>query len=71
MPIASSHKVWIPVGATGIVVGWENHGRRASVELDAPRTVVSVPWPWVETLPPRPAGPAPAGTAGPAAGPTA
>jgi hypothetical protein len=44
--------VWIPAGAAGVVVGWDTPGRRVSVELDAPRTVVTVPWAWVEEEPP-------------------
>jgi hypothetical protein len=52
-PLASSHRVWIPAGASGIVVGWDTAARRVSVELDAPRTVVTVPWTWVEEAPPR------------------
>jgi len=48
IPLASSHKVWIPAGASGIVVGWDTPARRVSIELDAPRTVVTVPWAWVE-----------------------
>jgi hypothetical protein len=55
-PLGSSHRVWIPAGAVGIVVGWDTPGRRVSVELDTPRTVVTVPWSWTEQEPP----PAPA-----------
>ncbi len=44
-PLATSQKVWIPVGATGIVVGWDARARRVSVELDTPRTVVREPPP--------------------------
>jgi len=51
-PLASSHTVWIPAGASGIVVGWDTPGRRVSLELDTPRTVVTVPWAWVEEAPP-------------------
>lgn len=57
-PLATPHKVWIPAGAAGIVVGWDTPGRRVSIELDTPRTVVTVPWSWVEAEPPR-APPAP------------
>ncbi len=62
-PLASSHTVWIPAGAAGIVVGWDTPGRRVSIELDTPRTMVTVPWAWVEEEPetpptaPTPAGP--------------
>jgi hypothetical protein len=54
-PLATPHKVWIPAGVTGIVVGWDTPRRRVSIELDAPRTVVTVPWAWVEEEPPDPA----------------
>ncbi len=47
-PLASGDRVWIPAGAAGIVVGWDTRSRRASVELDTPRTVVTVPWAWLE-----------------------
>jgi hypothetical protein len=58
IPLASSHKVWVPAGASGIVVGWDVSARSVSVELDAPRTVVTVPWTWVEAAPPpQPAAP--------------
>jgi hypothetical protein len=55
-PLASSHTVWIPAGASGIVVGWDTRARRVSLELDAPRTVVTVPWAWVEDAPEPPSG---------------
>jgi len=51
-PLATTHKVWIPVGATGIVVGWDTPARQVSIELDTPRTVITVPWSWVEEEPP-------------------
>ena len=50
-PIASSHTVWIPAGATGIVVGGDPATRVVSIELDTPRTVVTVPWSWIEAEP--------------------
>ena len=50
-PIASSHTVWIPAGAAGIVVGGDPATRVVSIELDTPRTVVTVPWSWVEDEP--------------------
>lgn len=62
-PLATSQRVWIPEGATGIVVGWDARARRVSVELDTPRTVITVPWAWVEAEPPPAAssgGPKPA-----------
>jgi hypothetical protein len=63
-PLATPHKVWIPAGAAGIVVGWDTPGRRVSIELDTPRTVVTVPWSWVEAEPP-PAPPDAAAQGGP------
>lgn len=61
-PLAGSHRVWIQAGAVGIVIGWDAGARQVSVELDAPRTVVTVPWSWVEDeeTPPAPPRPAPA-----------
>lgn len=50
-PLASSHTVWIPAGAAGIVVGGDAGARQVSVELDSPRTVVTVPWSWIEDEP--------------------
>jgi hypothetical protein len=56
IPIASPHTTFIPAGATGMVVGGNPKARQVSVELDAPRTVVTVPWSWVEEEPePAPA----------------
>ena len=52
-PLASSHTVWIPAGAAGIVVGGDAGARQVSVELDTPRTVITVPWSWVEDEPER------------------
>jgi len=52
VPIASPHTTWIPEGAAGIVVGGNPKARQVSIELDAPRTVVTVPWAWVEAEPP-------------------
>lgn len=51
-PLASRERVWVPEGAAGIVVGWDAAARRASVELDKPRTVITVPWSWLEAEPP-------------------
>lgn len=50
-PIASSHTVWIPTGAAGIVVGGDPATRVVSIELDTPRTVITVPWSWIENEP--------------------
>jgi hypothetical protein len=69
IPIASPHTTWIPAGATGVVVGGNPKARQVSIELDTPRTVITVPWSWVEEEP-EPAGatdpaqepPAPRGT---------
>jgi hypothetical protein len=67
IPIASPHTTWIPAGAAGVVVGGNPKARQASVELDTPRTVITVPWSWIEEEPaPSPAD-GPAGT--PAADP--
>jgi hypothetical protein len=49
--IASPHTTFIPAGAAGVVVGGNPKARQVSVELDAPRTVVTVPWSWVEEEP--------------------
>jgi len=51
MPIASPHTTWIPAGAAGVVVGGNAKARQVSVELDVPRTVITVPWSWVEEEP--------------------
>jgi hypothetical protein len=48
IPIASAHTTWIPAGAAGVVVGGNPKTRQVSVELDMPRTVITVPWAWVE-----------------------
>ena len=64
MPIASPHTTWIPAGAAGVVVGGNPKARQVSIELDTPRTVITVPWSWVEEEP-EPSPPAdPAGTPG-------
>lgn len=58
IPIASPHTTYIPAGAAGVVVGGNPKARQVSIELDAPRTVVTVPWSWVEEEPaPAPAPP--------------
>ena len=64
-PLGSPHRVFIPAGAVGIVVGWDAPGRSVSIELDTPRTVVTVPWAWIEAEPPPSDTPAPPGS-GPA-----
>jgi hypothetical protein len=51
MPIASPHTTWIPTGAAGVVVGGNAKARQVSIELDTPRTVITVPWSWVEEEP--------------------
>jgi hypothetical protein len=48
MPIASPHTVWIPAGAPGVVVWGDARARQVRVELDKPRTVVTVPPAWLE-----------------------
>jgi hypothetical protein len=60
VPIASPHTTWIPAGSAGVVVGGNPKGRQVSVELDTPRTVITVPWSWIEEEPPSAA----AGAAG-------
>jgi hypothetical protein len=64
MPIASPHTTWIPAGAAGVVVGGNPKARQVSVELDAPRTVITVPWSWVEEEPQPPTTADEAGTPG-------
>jgi hypothetical protein len=59
IPIASPHTTWIPAGSAGLVVGGDTKTRQVSVELDSPRTVITVPWSWLEEEP------APATTADP------
>jgi hypothetical protein len=59
MPIASPHTTWIPEGAAGVVIGGDPKKRQVSVELDRPRTVITVPWAWVEEEPEPAADPAP------------
>jgi hypothetical protein len=66
-PIASPHRVFIPEGAAGVVIGGDARARQVSVELDAPRTVITVPWAWVEDEPPEP----PPGASGPGDPPAA
>jgi hypothetical protein len=51
IPIASPHTTWIPAGASGVVVGGNPKTRQVSIELDTPRTVITVPWGWVEEEP--------------------
>ena len=51
IPIASPHTTWISAGATGVVVGGNPKARQVSIELDTPRTVITVPWSWVEEEP--------------------
>jgi hypothetical protein len=67
MPIASPHTTWIAAGATGIVVGGNAKARQVSIELDAPRTVITVPWSWVEEEPEPSTSPDPLGPADPPA----
>jgi hypothetical protein len=62
VPIASPHTIWIPAGTAGVVVGGNPKARQVSVELDTPRTVITVPWSWVEEEP-TPSAPADPGGA--------
>jgi hypothetical protein len=64
MPIASPHTTWIPAGAAGVVVGGNPKARQVSIELDTPRTVITVPWSWVEEEPEPSTTAGPAGTPG-------
>ena len=48
VPIASAHAVHIQAGAVGIVVGGDARAKTACVELDLPRTRITVPWSWIE-----------------------
>lgn len=48
VPLTSRGTVWVPAGAAGTVVGGEARGRRVTVELDAPRTLITVPRGWLE-----------------------
>jgi hypothetical protein len=62
IPIASPHTTWIPAGAAGVVMGGDPKARQVTIELDTPRTVITVPWNWVEEEPaptPESAPPAP------------
>ena len=64
-PLASTHRVWIPSGAAGTVIGWDSPAREVSIELDTPRSVITVPWSWIEEepeSPPAQPAPPPAGT---------
>jgi len=65
MPIASPHTTWFPAGAAGLVVGGNAKARQGSVELDSPRTVITVPWSWVEEEPASTVPTDPAGTSTP------
>lgn len=58
IPIASPHTTWIPAGAAGVVLGGNPKTRQVSIELDTPRTVITVPWSWVEEEPAATADPA-------------
>jgi hypothetical protein len=64
-PLANPQRVWIPAGAVGIVIGWNTPARQVSIELDTPRTVITVPWAWIEEEPETP----PEAAAPPAPGP--
>ena len=65
IPIASPQTTWIPAGAAGVVVGGNPKARQVSVELDTPRTVITVPWSWVEEEPTPAATTDPAGASTP------
>jgi hypothetical protein len=63
-PLASPHKVWIQAGAAGVVIGWDAPARQVSIELDTPRTVITVPWAWIEKEPDPPPAEEPAAPPG-------
>lgn len=57
VPIASPHAVHIQAGVTGTVVGGDPRAKTACVELDMPRTRITVPWNWLDDEPePTPEG---------------
>ena len=64
IPIASPQTTWIPAGAAGVVVGGDPKARQVSIELDTPRTVITVPWSWVEEEPESSTATGPPGTPG-------
>jgi len=51
IPIASAHAVHIQAGVVGTVVGGDARAKTACVELDLPRTRITVPWGWLEDEP--------------------
>jgi len=51
VPIASAHTVHIQAGVVGTVVGGDARAKTACIELDQPRTRITVPWSWLEDLP--------------------
>ena len=48
VPLTSQGTVWVPAGASGMVVGGEAGTSRVTVELDEPRTLITVPRAWLE-----------------------
>ncbi len=50
VPLRSRRTVWVRAGATGVVVG-EADSRRVTVELNEPRTLITVPRGWLEEEP--------------------
>lgn len=51
VPLTSKGTVWVRAGAPGVVVGGEARGGRLTVELDEPRTLITVPRGWLEEEP--------------------
>lgn len=48
VPLTSQGTVWVRAGASGVVVGGEAGTDRVTVELDEPRTLITVPRQWLE-----------------------
>lgn len=48
VPLTSRRTVWVRAGASGVVVGGEADSRRVTVELNEPRTLITVPRGWLE-----------------------
>jgi len=50
VPLTSQGTVWVRAGASGVVVGGEAGTDRVTVELDEPRTLITVPRAWLEEV---------------------
>lgn len=51
VPLTSRRTVWVRAGASGVVVGGEADSRRVTVELNEPRTLITVPRKWLDEEP--------------------